>query len=709
MIQHALRTIGEAIIEDEFENKYERFYTAAKIAGDKAPETVITVTFQERGDSVEYVDTRALSIEEAFADAMDEEAEAPAPEIVASRYGYCSKSGFSDNSVTKLASEKQPVSGKVESMLDDWFDGEILGDVINDPLIQSINSVAGTHGDMRSVIDEDVKSAALGIDYRALLTISVIGGDGVERFPGQLDAFRQGMKQHLNTDRHTKSSAKESKGYGRCGVCDTETEVFGLGAKMNNRMVFKQQWPFPDTNSSQLWQQRPLCADCIDAIEVATDRFLSTQDYGSPGVRCRVIPYALPVDGGKERLRRFIKEARFHLAPEEGTASERPIEDAWDAYRESITDDDWTAEEDPLRLAFSHVIANKTDIRGVAWIDGVNVDQVARLSSHAADVLETDPLFAEDLLPVPDLPTEREIWTGQWILNILAGESGRNSQGEFIGDDAEWAHMTEQLLTRGTVNLQSLVTPIVRDAQARYRDRVSNQDYPINGFHIAEAHLLIETLRRAGHLRDDEEDTDTPRSWGNTASDDTHNRATDDGTDPTDHAEDDGMMRGLDEDYTSFSDGVESVVSAYPSIAASPGRTAGFVLGAVAAQLSNWQRHPSHDLSRTFIQNRDIDGLTPESLSRWTVDIWEKAKTYNAQEGNHGVPWEGARALIDEAQLEAENSPAGWVANADEIRRHYVMGTQVGPKLSKRASENYDEQNGSDATSDDEAAEEASG
>ena len=730
MIQHALRTVGDAIIDDEFDDKYERFYTASKIAGDKAPETAVIVTFRRKGDGVEYVDTRSVPIRDAFAGAVadfadeadDEEPVGPPPETVASRFGYCSKSNFSDNSVTKLASEKQPVSDKIDSLFDDWFDEDILGDLINDPLIRGINAVAGEHGDLRPKIEDDIRSAALGIEYRALLTISVIGGDGMERYPGQLDPFREGMRSHLNTDRYTKSSAQESRGFARCDVCDTETECYGLGAQMNNRMVFKQQWPFPNVNSSSLWRQRPLCADCIDSIEVATDRFISAQDYGSPGVRCRVIPYALPVEGGEERLRRFIKEARFHLAPAEGTPSDRPIADAWEAYRSAVeSDDEWDASEDPLRLAFSHVVANKTDIRGVAWIDGVRLDQVARLASSAEEVLKNDPLFAEELLPMPDPPTERDIWTGRWVLRVLSGESGRNYQGDHVGDDVEWAHTTEQLMTRGTVNLASLIGPIVRDAHARYRDRLADQDYPYDGFHIAEAHLLVETLRRAGHLRDEHEETAAPRTWGDAdretrTTDDTHRTANHDraASHPL-QSEGETMIRGIDGEYTSFSDGIEEVINAYPSIASSPGRTAGFALGAVAAQLSNWQRR--RNLSRTFIQNREVSALTFNTLPQWSVDIWEKAKTYNAQMGNYGVPWSGVRTLIDEAELEAENEPTGWNADVDEVRRYYVMGTQVGPRVSQQAKENYAEQEGvdegevqpEDVAVEDGDAEEASG
>jgi hypothetical protein len=140
----------------------------------------------------------------------------------------------------------------------------------------------------------------------------------------------------------------------------------------------------------------------------------------------------------------------------------------------------------------------------------------------------------------------------------------------------------------------------------------------------------------------------------------------------------------LDGSYTSLGDGIEEFVAAHPSLAASPGRTAGFVLGAVAAQLSNWQRW--RGLSRTFVQNRDVDGLTFERLGSWQTDIWQKAKVYNAQEGNYGVPWTDPRTPLHTAGLDGEND--GWQATLAELRYHYILGVNVGPNISQRAREN---------------------
>ena len=151
--------------------------------------------------------------------------------------------------------------------------------------------------------------------------------------------------------------------------------------------------------------------------------------------------------------------------------------------------------------------------------------------------------------------------------------------------------------------------------------------------------------------------------------------------------EHDMKEESLDGDYTSFGAGLEEFVDAHPSIENSPGRKAGFVLGAAAAQLSNWQKR--RGLNRTFVQNRDVARLTTEQLTRWQTYIWDKAKTYNAQAGNYGIPWSDAESLFHEAVLEGENE--GWNATNDEVRYHYILGVNVGPNIARRARENRDD------------------
>lgn len=662
MMQSTLRTIGEAIIEDEYTTEYQPYYTAAPISGsNKAIQSVVVLRFERTGDRMEYLGTEVL------------EGEAT-PDENATKYGFVASSGKSSNSVTKRATEGRSVSKRYPA-LQDWFDEDVLSDdLLSDPDIAGVNSILNEPvGSTHEEVEQDIDNLDQRIEYRALLTLSITK-DGEEHYVGDLDAYNEGMKRWAADDVRTKSTAKDCYGFTRCQVCDKETECFGLGAKMGEQYAVKQQWPFPNVNSSEAWRNRPLCMDCITAIDVASDRFLEAQEYGVPGIRCRVIPYALPVPGGDEQLKALIREARFSLTgssadgntddaeESEEQAQQRPLSAAWEQYRQSVGNGD---QPDALRLAFSHVYRESTKTHGVAWIDGVSVDQVAAIRDWVEDLYENDPVFEQELLPQPNPPTEEQLFSGGWLFWLLAGVRGSDHRGQYIGDETPWVDYTERLLTRETIDYDELIASMMREINARYRDRLGDDtDYPYDGFHLAATYGFLRLASAQGLLRD-------TRTAAEINSSDVNSAMT---------------LKTLDGSYTSYGDGIREFVTAHPSIDNSPGRTAAFVLGAATAQLSNWQVYRGN--SRTMLQTRDVDQLTAETLTRWQTDVWEKAKIYNQQAGRYGVPWSDAESLFHEAALAGENE--GWQATSEEIRYHYVLGANIGPKISQRAQENHE-------------------
>lgn len=664
MMQAALRTIGQAIIDDEYTTEYEPYYTASPIAGpDKDVESVLVIRFERIADRVEYLGTEVIQPEDS-------------PEATANTFGYVYSSGKTDNSVTKRLTETRPADERFPALVR-WFDKDVLGDeLLSQPEIAGVRNILREElGATHERIEQDITALAHRIEYRALLTLSITE-EGEERYVGELAPYNEGMKRWAAQDLRTKSTAKDSYGYARCSICDAETECFGLGAKMAEQYTVKQQWPFPEVNSSEAWRNRPLCLECITAIEVASDRFLEPQQYGVPGIHCRVIPYALPMPGADEQLKRVIQEARVHLSgsddaepegvptEESATSRERPLSTAWEQYQNAI---ETTDQPDGLRLAFSHVVRESTKVHGVAWIDGVSIDQVVTLRTAIEQLYATDPVFEQGLLPRPDPPTERQLFSGGWLFNLLAGTRGSDPQGQYIGDETPWVEYTEQLLTNGTIDYTELISVLMREIHTRYRDRLgTDTNYPYDGFHIAATYGFLRLAVNQDILRDTHTDRDRDRD----GDEDGNTRMT---TAP------------LDGSYTSFGAGLQEFVNAHPSIEHSPGRTAAFVLGAVAAQLSNWQAY--RNLSQTFVQSRDVDQLTAETLTRWQTDIWEKAKIYHAQAGRYGIPWADAEQLFHEAVLAGQND--GWQATAEEIRYHYVLGVNIGPNISQRAQENY--------------------
>lgn len=644
MILESLQVIGETIAEEEFdEHPYATYYDPDALSGNQAIESVVVLRFEEDEDGLNYLGPRLVDPDEPLSMAIE--------------YGYSNRYNQYDHSLTQRASSS--ITKELDRLFA-WPTSEEIGGAADEPLVVALDEAFEREAD---AIRDDIESREEAIEYKALLTVSLVDENG-ERYPGEVEVFNRGIRESYMATIETSSSAVECSGETRCTVCDELTRTFGLGANLDNAYTVKKQWPFPEYNSSLAWQSRPLCIDCVVDIEVALDHFIGAQDYGAPGVRCRVIPYALPVDGASERLRRLVKNGREPLI---GTGNEqerkRPLSAAWDAYRGEV---ELGIEDDFLRLAFTHYVRDSAKTHGVAWIDGISTDQVRELETTAETVLDESPVFEQKQLPKPNSPNERQIFTGMWLFGLLTEEIDSNHDGENTGDDSQWAEYTERLLTNGTIPHDAVVASVVREARARWRARLEDEEnYPYDGFHIANAYAFLRTCAEHGVLRDAR----------------------------TEHSMKPELLDG---EYISFGAGLKEFVDAHPSIATSPGRKAGFILGAAAAQLSNWQIR--RGLNRTFVQNRDVARLTTERLTEWQTYVWEKAKTYNAQAGNYGVPWSDAESLFHEAVLIGENE--GWNATNDEIRYHYILGVNVGPNVARRAREDRDDSESSDPLPD---------
>jgi hypothetical protein len=644
VILESLQVIGETIAEEEFdEHPYATYYDPDALSGNQAIESVVVLRFEEDEDGLNYLGPRLVDPDEPLSMAIE--------------YGYSNRYNQYDHSLTQRASSS--ITKELDRLFA-WPTSEEIGGAADEPLVVALDEAFEREAD---AIRDDIESREEAIEYKALLTVSLVDENG-ERYPGEVEVFNRGIRESYMATIETSSSAVECSGETHCTVCDELTRTFGLGANLDNAYTVKKQWPFPEYNSSLAWQSRPLCIDCVVDIEVALDHFIGAQDYGAPGVRCRVIPYALPVDGASERLRRLVKNGREPLI---GTGNEqerkRPLSAAWDAYRGEV---ELGIEDDFLRLAFTHYVRDSAKTHGVAWIDGISTDQVRELETTAETVLDESPVFEQKQLPKPNSPNERQIFTGMWLFGLLTEEIDSNHDGENTGDDSQWAEYTERLLTNGTIPHDAVVASVVRKARARWRARLEDEEnYPYDGFHIANAYAFLRTCAEHGVLRDAR----------------------------TEHSMKPELLDG---EYISFGAGLKEFVDAHPSIATSPGRKAGFILGAAAAQLSNWQIR--RGLNRTFVQNRDVARLTTERLTEWQTYVWEKAKTYNAQAGNYGVPWSDAESLFHEAVLIGENE--GWNATNDEIRYHYILGVNVGPNVARRAREDRDDSESSDPLPD---------
>lgn len=643
MILTALKHIGEAIAEGEYIDKWDQYYSPAKM---RNAETIVVLRVVEQSAGELAYDGSYLK------DAGD-----PVEMAHELAYAYNHKR---DKSLT------QRVAGSPDKNVQyvlEWPTDESIGDASEADIITSLRQVfvkdyedivadVSTHFDGDGRLDPSSQEPVF-------ITVEFRMSDGERMWPGDIQPIKEGIRNYYRDKAETMSAGSGNAGKTRCSVCDDVTEVYGAGTDMGGFFGLKKQGSFPEHNASEAWRHRPVCIDCITAIETAWDRFVTPQNYGAPGVRCRVFPYSLPVEGGLERLTALMNNARGDLLGTEGYSDEpsRPLTSAWDHYMREV---DLDMEEDVLRLAFLHYEKNQTRSSGMSWIDGVSKPYIGKIEEESTSVVES-PIFRDGILvggPNSDIqiePTEREIFTGMWAYSVLARESTRSGDDPEPAEDRFWLDVTQQLLTGCTIAYSALLSATAdeictradRDLETEVEDGYYSP--PLDTIHVAEVYHLIATLQQLELLAD----PDTVYSTS---------------------------MDELQDEYASLEDAVEAFIAGHESIDSSPGREAAFIVGVLASQLSSWQQQ--RGLNRTFLQNVTLETVNVGSLPKLKNKIWEKAKTYNAQMGNYGVPWTGVHSMMDEALLAGEE--AGWDATRDELQTFFAMGATIGPRLSSR-------------------------
>lgn len=724
MLLPALRTIGETIGDEEFTDPYERYWTPGDMADTQA---VVVVQLTERGaadgdeDETPVYDHTGTRLRSA-GDPVD----------MARTYGYA-YNHIRDQSLT------QRIAGSPEKNIKymmQWVDQDEIGDVRDAPIVRALRDVFDRQGDeIRKDAcayfdtdddgDDDTDGEQDEQDERETLTpssaepvfvtVELVDADGTAHWPGEIDAIREGVRNFRRVKLANASAGSGNEGEAVCAVCDERTTVYGGGASLDRVYSLKKQGSFTGYNASDAWRNRPLCIECIDAIETAWERFVDPQQYGPPGVKAKVIPYATSAPGADEQLRDLIRRSRDDIIGTESYDDEpdRPLARAWDGYRKAV-DDGRT--EGALRLAILFYSKEQSRAHTLAWIDGVSQHLVSRVEETAEAVVER-PAYVAGLRPggppeetgIRVAPTERQIWTGMWAYDLLARESSRSGDDPEPSDDQIWIEVTAALLTGGSIPWETVISAVGAELRARIRrDREQGIEHeseiedpyyapPFDAIHVARAYVLLETLAELDVI----DHRERRGSGGGIDRQPNHGHGdTDMSTDDT--ADRQQQYRDMDETYDSLGAAVEDYIERNPPIADSPGRTAAFAIGVMASALSAWQQN--RGLNRTYLQTVDLDSVDIDRLPRMRSQIWEKAQTYNAQMGNYGTPWSDLHTIVDEAILAGERD--GWGVSRDDVHTYFIMGSVAGARLNARV-EREDDEAGIEAETAEQAAEQA--
>lgn len=517
---------------------------------------------------------------------------------------------------------------------------------------------------------EDALAEADQVDQEyGLLTLVFVDPDGVEYTLGEIPVVGEVTKSNIER----KFSDNGAEGEGVCSLCSTEGIVYGLGATVigNGRVLAsKKQGPFPETAASEAWRSRPLCGECVQKVEKAHNGFIDEQKLRIPQTRCRIIPYSATND--TEVVKNFVRSFLFELPSSDNELDEDELSDMREQALFKAITTAGTGGVGSLRFFVWFYQQDKSKMHGIHSISGVSFPTIDRIQSSFTLVEEENPIAesgVQDAVMYEDtqtIPSDKQLVTGRWFYDVFSSTQNQNGNGDPTPDPGSWREIVENVLTNRAVEYDVLVKEIAREMELN-RD----EEYEFGAFHgekFIRAHYVFAALDDAGLLT----------GVRSNSRDNSDNSTHDDETSyqyPT--------MQGLDNTYETYGDAVESIIEQNEALRDSPGRGMAFTLGVLAARLSNWQSRRGN--SRTFIDANGLTQLSPETAAEWMTRIWEKSTTYNQQENNSGVPWQGIHQVFHTTQTQYENSETP--ISVEEFRYYYVAGVNLNQALTV---EDYD-------------------
>jgi hypothetical protein len=379
---------------------------------------------------------------------------------------------------------------------------------------------------------------------------------------------------------------------------------------------------------------------------------LGPQEFDIPQIRCRILPYT--VAGNSDVLRAFTELYRENITQEQF--------DGIDAFTHTVSTIEGVEGADSLRFFVMFYQQNQSEIKGIHTVEGVSALSLLTFNRQYKKVCRESPvndcefmktaLYTEDSDGAVDhenrfAASTRQLLSGVWFYRLFFENRNRKGNGESTPDPGSWRELFESLFVHQEVDYNTVIQETMQELYVAD----NTEEYSYGTYHLPallSTHYFLETCDKTGCLTSD---------------------GSDDSTYPS--------MNGLNETYTSYGDAVESIINNNPGLANNPGQETAFLLGVLASRLSAWQDRRGN--SRTFIDSNELVNLDPAEGERWVTRIWDKALTYNRQENNGGVPWQGVYNAFHEANTAYKQSKNS--IGKDEYRYYYVEGVNIGSAL----------------------------
>jgi len=689
---------------------YGKLYTLATAGGGKyAP----YLTPDEAGDLIDTADSLIV----VRVDASGDE-----PSLADDDIGPVQVTRYSDDLVEKVAHCKYPAARGIDhsvthqagrnsdpeklaryakERLTKWATDSVVQEAAGDHEDGWIIDALATLGEDETVlkrIEDDLVTKLGGESTTTLLTVKVkVESDGAYQWPGDLDVFKEAMRQRKLSKLVTKNKADDSSGEATDLVTGQRTRTVGTSEDPQNYYLGKQLEKFPGLDIEEAWRTHPISEDAAVTVMNA-GTFVEACTYRTFGAKVYYLPYFFGRPSSEEIYELY---GLLYGAVTYENDDRTPVEDAYDKFKD----------RDDTKLRF--------------YVSAVMPHQMSRYDVFG-ETLNGRLLYPRDL-------ARHHNW-------IVSKTSAFNSQTDWSAPlpiNENWGLLTknEEALNSITSGWYFYQTFAERDDDEADADdpRIEALVSVLGGDSISVDTLLSEYVGRIIANEDDDDVDGFPsfrvasqfaqlcalatESLDLLSTDDAGKRPI---TTEPNYAE---YTPERLEDMQIISDGghpatvkLESFIEDTPAIARESEndeqlnaeeaeqrksirnqRRGAFMLGALVGEVGSYQEY-SEDRSTTLVDQFPVKSITQNRVKKVTREAIGKTLTYTRQEKKAGGGFPGTKFehVVEELrETIVKPDPDDWEIDTEDLRFYYALGVTYGmndhPEWDNQTDDNKEE------------------
>jgi len=584
-----------------------------------------------------------------------------------------------DHSVTHQAgrnSDPEKLARYAKERLTKWATDDVVTESAADHpdgwIIERLAEL-GENETALETIEETLTQKLGGESTTALLTVQVKTESEEEyQWPGDMDVFREAMRQRKLSKLVTKNKADDSSGDATDLVTGSPARTVGTSEDPQNYFLGKQLEKFPGLDIEEAWRSHPISEDAAITVMNA-ETFVEACTYRTFGAKVYYLPYVF----GQLTIRkvRRLYDLLYRATEDDDTT---PIEDAYESEREK------ELEDRDFRFYISAVMPHQMsryDVFGetlngrlhypkeLAFTHNRLVESVSAFN-RAPSAEWTAPLPTNEkwgLLETNDGQLHA-VSTGWYFYQTFA----ERDDDEADADDPRIKALVS-VLSGEAISVEMLLEEYVSRIIDEQTDDEEHEGFP--------SFLVASQFAQLCALADD--DLDLLKS-------------TDPSREPItrEPTYDTNTMPSVDE--IPIADGghpaapkLESFINETPALSpehdgdpdsVTSQRRGAFLLGALVGDIGSYQEY-SEDRSTTLVDQYPVKSITRSRIKKVTQETIAKTLTYTRQEKKQQGNYPGTKAdhIVDRLRDTILNpDPEEWEIETDDLRFYYALGVTYG-------------------------------